>query len=1069
MRRIFLLMLLMLLMGFSSRAMAQTHSVSVEYDKEAFAQFWMWNGDNAIGKAGDALQNLQVENGSNIFIDAVRLMNGYELAEVLANGNKCKVNSTGTYISIGKITADTQVKIVTQRTGGGEATEKFPVTLTLQGEMPAGYFFSVYENVPGAGLKKFTSGESVEKGTSMKLSWGPEIGVENTHDAQITINGKPLSKDIIAAKNYMFEVNEATEVVYSFVSKAPVVKEYDMNIRVEGQGGTFSLLEDMNYLATDATEFSQKFEAGKTLQLLISADDNYTIDVVNVDGESKAVDGGVLVLTTAEAACNIVITFRKLSNKCTLNIKVEGEGGQFTLYPTDTWMPVGDLTTYTEECTPGKGFQVLIENYEGYEIGGATINGVEQELTGGTVLDFTVNEPEVNVVIRFTKLATYPFHVKVDGEGGTFDVVKSGSAVVTNSTDFTTEFIADEQVYVFLNVDQGYEVDKAMVDGVETEVTGEQIMLIMPAAACNVVITFKKVGGDVDPNKAHLKVNVVGQGSVRLDLVNLFQSVKKTYADAITSEAPFDQVIDKTCMTGSIMDREQLQFTYYPAAGYKISSVVINGYEQVCENGVTPFYFDEDKEATVTFVEDGAVEPTPTYTVNWNVTGEGEVNAYIDGGAYLSKGESVDEGTKVIFTPTAFPGSVVESLNINGRDLQLNAEGNLEWIVNEDVMLNVTFAKEQFGGLDFTVATEGEGVFDLKTSVEGEMEDIALDAKEFNGTVEEGTTVYMFIRAAEGWNIKSVMENNQDVTANLSETGFGNEQRLVLQNVSESKNIKVVFEEAAPVEKYTVRMTLENEHGVFDVRDGDYQLVGENATSFESTVDAGASFAFFIHPDEGWEVAYVMKNGTDKAVFYDGEVAGEKIVMIQDVNQDVNFVVTFKEKKEKHNLTVTVKDGFGGVFDIVDEEGNDIIIGQSNYSGLMEHGRNFAIKVMPDDGWKVKSVILNGTTDVTANLAQGAGSTASKLFVFGFAEDATYEITFAEAVGIDENLAELVCYDAVAETLRTPEEAAVELYSVTGVKVAAAQGNLNMSAMNNGIYLAKVALAGKTVVVKIVK
>ena len=72
-------MMLLLLIGFTGRAMAQTmHTITVEYDKAAIKLMFMYNENyQCIGNAQNLMNPVQVADGTRVTIEEIAMNTGY--------------------------------------------------------------------------------------------------------------------------------------------------------------------------------------------------------------------------------------------------------------------------------------------------------------------------------------------------------------------------------------------------------------------------------------------------------------------------------------------------------------------------------------------------------------------------------------------------------------------------------------------------------------------------------------------------------------------------------------------------------------------------------------------------------------------------------------------------------------------------------------------------------------------------------------------------------------------------------------------------------------------------------
>ena len=169
--------------------------------------------------------------------------------------------------------------------------------------------------------------------------------------------------------------------------------------------------------------------------------------------------------------------------------------------------------------------------------------------------------------------------------------------------------------------------------------------------------------------------------------------------------------------------------------------------------------------------------------------------------------------------------------------------------------------------LSITATGNGSATYD-ETSVRNE-------TKSF--TVNEGTNATVSITPDDGYRIKSVKENDSDVTSSVSNNTY------TINNISSNTTLEVEFE-AIPVPTYTLSITATgNGSATYDETS-----VRNETKSF--TVNEGTNATVTFSPDDGNSIASVNLNGSDVT-----SQVSENSYTISNITADTTLTVTFQE------------------------------------------------------------------------------------------------------------------------------------------------------------------------------
>ena len=200
---------------------------------------------------------------------------------------------------------------------------------------------------------------------------------------------------------------------------------------------------------------------------------------------------------------------------------------------------------------------------------------------------------------------------------------------------------------------------------------------------------------------------------------------------------------------------DTLTFTVEPDSGYQIASVLAGSEALRGENGSYTYTVKGDCTIAVTFQKQ-------TYTVTAKVSGTG-------GNVSVSPDE-VEHGGSVTVTVTPEEGYTVDSVRTaDGTLLTPNADGTYTLAnVTKDQTITVTFQQQTY---TVTVTAGAGGTASVSSN-----------------EVEHGGSVTVTIAPNDNYEIKSVQDNDQDVTDQVKDNTY------TLTNVTASHNITVTFQ-----------------------------------------------------------------------------------------------------------------------------------------------------------------------------------------------------------------------------------------------------------------------------------
>lgn len=218
--------------------------------------------------------------------------------------------------------------------------------------------------------------------------------------------------------------------------------------------------------------------------------------------------------------------------------------------------------------------------------------------------------------------------------------------------------------------------------------------------------------------------------------------------------------------------------------------------------------------------------------------------------------------------------------------------------------------------------------YDYGGSVELNEETIVSDnVKDFT----EGSAVIIKITPLENYVIRSIVLSGEDITDKL------NNNEYTIDNINKDLSLVVSFKELR--ENYNASLSRDAKNGTITINDE----VLSRYTSIP--VRTGSDATLKIIPDPGYDIAAVTVNGESIL----GELK-DGVYVIKAIDDDCVIYVVFTEKLKHQFLIVTHNDP-GKVF----LNGAEI---PYNKTWGFPKGENVTIKVVPDDGFRLKYASL---------------------------------------------------------------------------------------------------------------
>ena len=714
-----------------------------------------------------------------------------------------------------------------------------------------------------------------------------------------------------------------------------------------GEGGTITHNSDYEIIPCASNE-----------SYTIVANDGYRIVSVIVDDEIDVTNevianNGVYTFTNVRANHTIAATFELIPANTYTITATAGEGGTIT--------PNGEVTVYEGD---NKSFTIVANG--GYRIASVMIDSeteVVAQLVDG-VYTFTNVTANHTIAATFEAVPTYTL---------TIHYVKADNTPAAD--DYVGTFAEGEEYMVVSPVIDGYTADQLIVSGAmpaHDEVVNVTYTIntytITATAGANGTITPAEATVNygasqeftITANEGYRIVSVMVDETENVteqlvDGVYTFENVTANHTIAATFEAIPTYTITATANDGgsitpaevTVVEGGNAEFTISVNEGYRIVSVMVDETENVTEQLVDGVYTFENVTANHTIA--ATFEAIPTYTITATAN---------EGGSINPTEVTVVEGGNVSFTIEAATGYhivsvIVDATTENEVDVTTELVDGVYTFTNVTAnhTINATFAINTY----VITATAGEnGTITPNDEV----------------VVNYGATQTFSISANDGYRIMSVLVDGTEAISELVDGVY------TFTNVTANHTIAATFvSETATT--YTITAT-----------------AGENGTITPAgaiEVVEGENKSFTIEAATGYHIVSVMVDETENVT--ETVIAADGVYTFENVSADHTIAAAFAI----NTYTITATAGDNGTI--------------TPAEATVNYGASQEFTITADAGYRIASVIVDETEDVTVQLVEGVYTfvnvTANHAIHATFEAIPTYTITATANEGGSINPAEV--------------------------------------------------------------
>ena len=407
--------------------------------------------------------------------------------------------------------------------------------------------------------------------------------------------------------------------------------------------------------------------------------------------------------------------------------------------------------------------------------------------------------------------------------------------------------------------------------------------------------------------------------------------------------------------TYSVSSGSSATITFTPDNGYKIKSVLVNSSNvtsSVSNNQYTISNISKNTTVEVTF------EAIPTTTYTLSITASGSGSASYNGYTTRNKTNSytVNSGSNATITFTPDNGYKIKSVYVNNSDVTAYLSNNQYTISNitKNTTVSVTFEVNTF---TLSITSTGSGYAYYNST--------NIRSKTSSFTVNEGNSATIYFYPDNGYQIRSVKVNNSDVTSSVSNSKY------TISNISRNTNVSVEFEEIPPT-TYTLSITASGSGSA----SFDGTTIRSRTRSF--TVNEGTSATITFTPDNGYRIKSVIVNNC----VVTSSVSNNRYT-ISNIRKNTTLEVEFEEiPPTTYTLSITVSGNGSASY-------SGTTIRNKTTSFTLNEGTNVAIRLNPDNGYRVKSVKENNSM-VTSFVSNNTFT------INGLSRNTTIEVEFEE-------------------------------------------------------------------------
>lgn len=950
----------------------------------------IYDGNTIKGKTS----SFTVVEGSNVVVQ-ISADAGNRLKSVKLNNVDVTSSVVDNQYTIKNVKANTTLEVLF------ESIPTYSLNITASGNGSVTY--------NGTYIRGITQTFTVSEGTSATLSFTPDAAYRI---ASVKVNNTDVTANVINNSYTISKIstNTTLSVTFEAITHSLTIKAtgngcatYNETM-IQGMSTSFTVNEGTSAIVKftpDAGYMIKSVKLNTTNITSLVKDNEYTISNINCDiilevefeaiihtlnivavGNGNINYNGAVIRNQSQSysvqeGSSIILSFAPDAGYRVANVKLNNTDATASVannnYTISNIMENTTLTVTFEEIPPtiytftisaiGNG----TVTYEGNAVKGNTFSFTVVEGTNA-VVKFTADEgnrlksvqldnidvtssvvdnqyviknikANTSLEVTFEAIPTYSLNITVMGNGS---VIYNGTSVRGKTQTFTVS--EGTSATVTFAPEAGYRIASVMLNNtdVTASVANNSFTINKITANTTLAVTFE----EIPPTTYTFAISAIGNGTVTYD----------------------ENTIRSKTISFTVIEGTNAIVKFTADEGYRLKSVKLNNIDvtsSVVNNQYSINNIKENMTLEVIF------EPIPTYLLNLSASGSGQVE--YNGKTIRNQSQSFTlmEGSLATISLTPDSGHRIASVKLNGEDVTTQVSNGQISISSITANTNVAVAFEAIPptsySLSITAIGNGYVAYDGNT----------VRSKTSSFTVIEGTNATVKFSADEGNRLKGVKVNHVDVTASVT----GNQYTII--DIKADTSVEVIFE-AIPTYSLNI-VSSGNGSASYDGT-----IIRNQSQSF--TLQEGSSAVVSFMADAGCRIKSVKVNSNDVTA----QVSNGQIT-IDNITQNTNVEVSFEEiPPTTYSLTISAVGNGTVVYD------SHTVKDQTSSFTVVE-GSYITIQIVPDDGYRMKSVTLDGM-DVTANVADGQYTTskmmANATLIVEFEAVPTYSLTIkASAFG----------------------------------------------------------------------
>ena len=851
-----------------------------------------------------------------------------------------------------------------------EATEGWNAFSKITEDAPVQYDLNIVAvgngNVKydGKTLRNQSQNTTILEGSTITLSINPDKGYRL---ASVKMNDADVTSQV---SNNQFTLTDITdnvniEVNFEAITHTLTIKAtgngsamFNETI-IRGKSSSFTVNEGISAIVKFTPDAGYKIKSVKLNATDITSsvkDNQYTISDIksdnNLEVEFEAITHTLTIKTTGNGSA----TYN--------NTVVKGESQSFT---------VNEGASATIAFTPDTGYRIKSVKLNATDITASVANNqyTINNIKGDNTLEVEFEAITHTLTIKATGNGSATFNsTVVKGKLQTFTVNEGASATVTfipdanykiksiklNTTDITSSVKDNQYTISNINSDNTLEVEfEAIIHTLNIVAIGNgnvdyngvvirnQSQSYSVQEGSSVVLSFAPDAGyrvgSVKVNNTDVTASVTNNSytisniTANTTLEVTFEAIPPTtYAFTISAIGNGAVTYDENTVKGktssfTVVEGTNVVVKFTADEGYRLKSVKLNATDvtsSVVDNQYTISNIKANTSLEVTF------EAIPIYALNIVATGNGSASYNGVTISNQSQNFTLREGASAVVSFSADNGYRIASVKVNNADVTSQIVDGKITINNITQNTNVEVVFEEIPpivyALSITATGNGSVTYDGNT----------VKGKTSTFTIIEGSYITVQLSADDGYRLKSITLNGQDVTADVANNQYTTPKMMA------DAALVVVFE-AIPTFALTIKSS-----AFGAVKFGD-AVVANRTETF--SVREGTSATMTFTPDDNGRLHSITLNGTDITK----DVINEQYT-ISDIRADQSIEAEFVE-----DITKVTDAGIAYTVTSYDEQ--TVVVAAGNYGNVLTVPASFTAK---EKTWTVVGIDEDALKDNTA-------------------------------------------------------------------------------------------------------